>query len=119
MKLMQMADNILAKIEELGKESLNLDGYARDKALALTKYECKIAKTVMELKNGVSLKIDGETITNPPVSIMEKIAKGYCYKEKLSAELAESTYKNCNTRIEILKAQLNGYQSINKHLSEV
>ena len=119
MKLMQMADNIKAKIQQLEDEGKQLDTLARDKATSLTNYECELAKTVMKLKNGVSLEIEGETIINPPVSIMEKIAKGYCYKERLKAELAESSYKNCNTRIEILKAQLNGYQSINKHLSEV
>ena len=118
MKLLQMADNILTKIDELELEGKRLDKLAIEKATALTRYECSVAKTLIQLKNGVSMVIDGDTISNPPVSIMDKIVKGACYKSKLEADVAESNYKNCITKIDILKAQLCGYQSINKHLSE-
>ena len=57
-------------------------------------------------------------IKNPPTTIIEKVAKGICWKECLEKDLAETQYKVNLEKADIIKAQLNGYQSINRYLSE-
>jgi len=49
---------------------------------------------------------------------MEKIAKGICYQEKLNMELAEAQYKNAIVGMSAIQAELNGFQSIYRHLEQ-
>ena len=94
MDIVNIAQNIQEKIKtlELGRELLK--ERAEEKAEAIANYEKQIALTLIKLKNGVEFELDGEKIVNPLGSVLEKIAKGICYKEKLSMELAEAQYKN-------------------------
>ena len=89
---------------------------AKARAETISNYERQISVTIIKLKNGVRFEVDGEEIQNPPVTIIEKIAKGICYESKLDMELAEGEYKSLITNIETVKAELNGLQSINRHL---
>jgi len=80
---------------------------AKKKADSMAIYEKAIACETLDLKS------------TQPISIIEKLAKGKCADLKASADLAESMYKNCLKIIDITEAQLNGYQSIGRYLSEV
>ena len=73
---------------------------------------------LIQLKNGKEFEFEGEKIKSPPASIMEKIAKGICFQEKLNMELAEAQYKNAIVGMSAIQAELNGYQSIYKHLEQ-
>ena len=64
------------------------------------------------------MDIEGEVIKDPPATALEKIAKGICYKEKLEMDKADAEYKSLITYIDIVESQLNGWQSINRYLSE-
>ena len=86
------------------------------KSKAIANYDKALALTIVKLRNGVEMEFEGQKILNPPVTIMEKIAKGICWKERLELEEAEGEYKSLITNIETVKAELNGLQSINKHL---
>lgn len=77
-------------------------------------YERAMAITMINLKNGVELELDGEKIKNPGATMTEKIARGICFQEKIDMELAEAELKGLMKKIDIVMAQLNGYQSINK-----
>lgn len=104
------------KLLELGRKEL--EPRAQRKATSIGEYDRKIAGVVMKLKNGVSFVFDGETIKDPPVTIIEKIAKGICFQEKINMELAEAQYKNVIEGIKAIEAELNGLQSMRKNIGE-
>ena len=118
MEIVQVARKIEEKINtlELGRDLLKTK--ATEKAESIAEYEKMIAVTIIKLKNGAEFELDGHKVKNPQVTIMEKIAKGICYQEKLDMELAEANYKNAIVGMTALQAELNGYQSIFKHLEE-
>ena len=118
MELYAVATKIEEKIKtlEMGREILK--DHAKNKALAIANYDKVIAITIIKLKNGVEFDLDGNKVKNPLATITEKIAKGICYQERLDAELAEAEYKNGIVGMSAIQAELNGYQSIFRHLEE-
>jgi len=118
MDVIKTAKSILEKIEELEDLKKSIIPLARDRVTKEVCYEKTIGKTLISLKNGGEHKIDGEVVINPPVSIMDKLAKAICWEEKLSMDTAIEKSKANDKIIEIVKAQLNAYQSVNKHLDQ-
>ena len=112
-KLIEEKINLL----EEGRRRLETDAFARAEQSAL--YDKALAKIIIRLKNGDMIEFDGEKIQNPPATILEKIAKGICFQERLNADLAEATYKNTLVKIETIQAQLNAYQSLYKSQIEI
>lgn len=119
MDLLKVAKLINLKIEELEKLKSDLEPLARDKALKMAQYDLVLAKTIITLRSGVSVEMEGIAVKEESVSLMDKLAKGVIWKEKMEMDLSESLYKNCIKKIDITEAQLNGFQSINRYLSEV
>jgi len=119
MELTQMSQLIEQKIKQMDAVDGILDILAEQKSSATGLYELALAKKIIQLKNGIEFNIDGEKVQNPPTTIIEKIAKGLCYSESIHKDLCESKYKNAITRIDMLKSQLNGYQSINRYMKEI
>lgn len=106
------------KIKLIEEDTLALEQLAINKAQTLSIYEKAVGLTIMQLKNGGSVEVDGVSITNPPATIAERIARAACWQECLEKEKAEALYKAAITRISSRSAQLNGYQSMNRYLSE-
>ena len=107
---------IQEKITLMERERPKLDTLAREKAVYAANYDKAIAITIMKLNAGKVMDIEGETIKDPAKSIMEKLAKGICYQERLDMDVAEANYKSQVQKLDCVKAELNGYQSINRHL---
>lgn len=118
MELIKLAEKMQALITDLSSLRTGLRVYAKTKAESISTYEKNVALTIIKLRNGIELELDGEKIVNPPTTITEKIARGICYMEKLKAEESEAMYKALIVNIETIKAQLNGYQSIIRYLEE-
>ena len=106
MELTQVSQKIGEKIEELEGFKKTLPLLAQEKAETMAMYERAMASETVTL------------IPNHAISVIEKIARGRCADLRCKADLAESAYKNCLKIIDITEAQLNGYQSINRYLSE-
>lgn len=104
------------KLLDTGREEIKQR--AKHKAETIAEYDKVLTTTIIKLRNGVTLEIEGEKISNPPATLVEKIAKGYVWRERLEMETAESEYKNAVMGMSALEAQLNGYQSIFRHLDE-
>ena len=119
MELQVVAQEISKKIKLLEEGRNILAVKAHNKANTIAEYDKAFAITIIKLNNGVEFDIDGNKVQNPKTSIMEKIAKGLCWKERLDMELADAEYKNAISSLDCLKTELNGYQSINRHLSEI
>jgi hypothetical protein len=119
MEPLKLATMIEGKIKELEKGRKSLQERATKKATSCAVYEKEIAKVLIQLKNGVEFDVYGLKVVNPPATIMEKIAKGICFEEKLAMELGEAEYKNAIVGMSAIEAELNGLQSINRHLEEI
>ncbi len=114
--IIKYKDTIEKVIEELGKCRRELETKGREKAIALSNYDRRIAITIVSLRDGDLLKIGEREIKQLPVSVMEKVAKGICRDDRLAMDVAESGYKACITNIQVLMVQLSAYQSIYRHL---
>lgn len=116
MELGQAAERIQAIISEIGKCRREIEAKGKARASAIRVYDMKLAIALATLRNADTYELGGKTYKAPPVSIAEKIAKGLVAQEREAMELAESGYKACISNLEALKAQLNGYQSIFRHM---
>jgi len=108
MEIIEIAKKIEEKIKLLEKGRQTLAIKAKEKAEAIAEYDKKMAKTIIQMKN-----------EGMPITLIERIAKGICWKEKLTKELAEAEYKNATVKMEAVMAELNGYQSINRYLEKI
>lgn len=118
MEVVQVKDCIEKLIVEIGRCRRDIEAKGNARAAAIKTYDMKLAITLATLRNSENYELAGKTYKSPPVSIMEKIAKGICADEREKMEIAESGYRACLDNLRALLAQANCYQSIYRHLSE-
>lgn len=109
----QKIDQMIQQIEEL---ICTIDEMATDKSNGIANYDRELAITILRLKNKDITEFEGNKIDNLPATILPIIAKGIIYKAAFDKEIGDAGYKAIITKIEARKSQLNGLQSINKHL---
>lgn len=114
--IITIAEQITKKNQEIDLIRREIRQRGEDKATTESEYDKVIAVTLIKLKNGYAFELDGNTIQNPATTIMEKLAKGICWHEKLNMEKADANYKSIISNLEAAKSQLNALQSLNKHL---
>jgi len=102
-----IAEQIQTKIDLLEKMRDQIKSRATAKALSLSEYDRALAVSMIKLRS------EGN-----PVTIVEKLAKGECYEERYNFELADGLYKSLISNMNCVQSELNGLQSINRHLSE-
>jgi hypothetical protein len=118
MEIQTLSLQMQKRIKALETARNEISQLAKRKAVTSAAYDKKLATVIIKLKNGETMSLDGNTISSPPVSIIDKTAKGLCWEQKLDMDTAEALYKSKISEIECIKAELNGFQSINRHLSE-
>jgi len=91
---------------------------AVSKARAIGAYDRALAVTIVKLKNGVEMEMDGVKVLNPQTTIVEKIARGICFIEKINMEEADALYKAEISNMEAIKSELNGLQSLNRYIKD-
>ena len=96
-------------ISEIGHCRREIETKGNARAHAISNYDKQLKIAIVTLRESGKF----------PATLIEKIAKGVCSDHRLTLELAEVGYKACISNLEALKAQLNGYQSIYKHLDSV
>ena len=106
-------------IKQLETAKKHIKERSEKKAEASAQYDKAVASVLIGLRNGKAYELDGVAISEPPASIMDKVARGICWQEKLNMDLAEAEYKSLITGIELTQSQLMGWQSIFKYQSEV
>lgn len=111
-----IAELILKKIILLEETRDRLDHFSKQKALASAEYDKQLAIVLVKLSNGVEMEVGGERIQKPPASTSEKIAKGIVSQLKFEMDIAENNYKSLITKLECIKQELCGYQSVNRYL---
>lgn len=119
MEVLEVSQEIEKRIKLLEQARLQLAERASSKAVAIADYDRVLAITLIKLRNGVEMAFEGHRIKNIPVTIMEKIAKGMCYDERLLLEESIASYGVAASGINSLQAELNGFQSIYRHLEKI
>ena len=80
-------------------------------------YKKKMAVTLMKLKNGVEMELDGEIIENPPATIMIKIAEGICADEGMAMGVAANSWRLSLENLKNIQTQITALQSLLKQYS--
>ena len=106
MEVVKVAQAIQGLIIEIGKCRREIEAKGRARAKAISEYDKRLGIAIITLRD------EGKF----PATLIEKIARKICAPEVEQREIAESAYKACISNLEALKAQLNGYQSIFRHL---
>ncbi len=106
MEIIEVKDCIERIIAEIGKSRREIEAKGLEKARTLALYDVKLGGAIQVLREEAKF----------PATLIEKIAKKICGDDRKAMEEADVLYKACISNLEALKAQLNGYQSIYKHL---
>ena len=109
MDLMKCKSIIEKIVAEIGNSRREIETKGNIRAKAISNYDKQLKIAI------VTLKEQGKF----PATLIEKIAKGVCSDHREQLELAEVGYKACISNLQALMAQLNGYQSIYRHLDSV
>lgn len=115
-------NEIREKIAEIKQARKRIFAAATEKAESISNYDRAIAITVLKLKNRLITEMadpeTGEVINIPqlPATTLPLIAKGICWMHSGRKEEAEAMYKAILSNLDAIKAELNGLQSISKHL---
>jgi hypothetical protein len=116
---LEVAELIREKIEELKTERLKIFEAAEEKSQSTSDYDRAMALGYIKVKNKKITQLDGEPIGEVVQSNLPLIVKGVCWEECLYKERGENGYKAILSNIEAIKAELNGLQSINRHLDSL
>lgn len=116
MNLINIADEIMKKNKDIDKIRADIRQRGENKAKTIATYEKTMSLTIIKLKNGETFELDGNAISNPQTTILEKIAKGICWETKLEMETADALYRSATTNLQAVIAQLNSLQSLFRHL---
>jgi hypothetical protein len=117
MDIISVQEEITRKIQllEIGRKLVR--ERAVKKAEAIANYEKVVALTIMQLKMGRTFELDGVTVGGQmAANLLEKLAKGICWQERLETERADGEYKAAVVGIESVISELNGWQSIFRRL---
>lgn len=114
--IVEIANRIQNRIGLLQQLRAKIDIAASEKAITAANYDKELAITLIKLKNGVMMELDGNKIQDVPATTAEKISKGICFQQKMDMDMADNKYKAIIVKLETIQAELNGYQSINRYL---
>ena len=105
MDIIKVAESMEFAIAALGGEGQKASGLINAKATAMAEYDKQLGMSIGAMK-----------ATGMAISIIDKSAKGEVSKFLYDKIIAEESLKAHYSRMEQLKAQLNGLQSINRYL---
>ena len=117
MDIVTTSKNIEAKIKKLDQAPEKLMERAKEAAATEAEYEKRMAITIARLENGETFVVEGTEIKDAGMGVRKEKAKGICWETKMKMIEAQLMYKASVKNADIICAQLNGWQSINRHLS--
>ena len=102
---MNIANEIRNKIDALEKVRGVIKERGENKARMLAEYDKTMAIEIIQLK------MDGQSVT-----LIDKIARGNCYRQKLDMETADAMLKSATTNLQALIVEITALQSLLRHL---
>ncbi len=106
-------------IELLDKGRKVIDETSNNLAIKRAEYSRDLAVTLLKLRNKKIPTFESEPIGELPATVMPKIAAGIVWESELAMEEAEGAYKAAVSKIDSIRAKLNGYQSIFRNLDSI
>jgi hypothetical protein len=117
--ILDVANEIRIKINAIKDLRSKCKEYADNKANKTAIYDKQMAVTIIQLKNGKEFQFENEIIKEPVNTLIDKIARGICWKDKLEMDKAEGEWRALLSNIECAQTELMGLQSIFKYLDKV
>lgn len=118
MEVVKIASKIQTCLNLLEAYRQKVHALGDRKAQAIAEYEKTLAVTILKLKNNRIAEYEGQPVDSLPASLLEKVARGICWKQKLEVETSEALYKNAVATVQALQAELSAYQTLFNHLEE-
>ena len=106
-------------ISAIGEERRRLDDLAEHKARTKATWKKTRTTTMVSLRGGMTFDIGDVKVGYKSESNLRSDAEGIISELEYDMDVAESAYKNCIVNLDCLRAQLNGKQSINRHLDNL
>ena len=116
MEPITIAQKIQERIDEIDMYKNIIFEAATKKAKTKKEYAKACVLTKLQLKNGTIDTWEGEKVGKINQSAADSMAKEMNYQLLFEAEEADAHYKSVIVCIESTVAQMNGLQSINRHL---
>ena len=119
MDVYEISKEIRAKVKLLETGRNLMKERSKLKAETMAEYEKEIAITILKLRNGVEMKFEGQVIVKTPVTVLDKIAKGICWRERLAMDMADNEFRAAIIGMKAIETEMTGLQSINKYFDKV
>jgi hypothetical protein len=120
MDILKVADEIEKKIKESEAIRKAIRERIELSAVATANYDKAIGLTMIKLSSGQVQQIeDGESVVETGHVIpsnFDKIARAVCWRERLEMEKADGLLKSAIKNLDAVASELNGWQSIYRHL---
>ena len=108
----------IAELSDIIEELVDkLDVSATDKAQAKADHAKEKGLVLLRIKNKVLTEWEGLDLTKLTAGEREIVSEAICWEQVLEKDATDNLYKALITKIDARKAQMNGYQSINKVLN--
>lgn len=104
--IMKVSQDITDKIRLLEHGRDGLEPLAREKARTIANYDKVLRIAILKLKDSGKY----------PATLIEKLAKGECNKERGEMELADALLKIQIVKMNAVQAEQSGHQSVYRHL---
>ena len=108
MEPVEVARQIETCIRAIGEEGKLSPDLIEGRAMAIRDYDKALSIEEVKLRDD-----------KVPATMVKDVARGNISEARYKLEIAEGSYKAHFSRLDCLKAQLNGLQSINRHLSVI
>ena len=118
-EIIDVSQAILEKIDEIEKLKKTHKDIIDRASEAMSSYDRELALTIVRLRNGVAIPIGDEIVKDPPALLIERLAKGIVWEKKLESDRLQGYLSGIKSNLMATQAQLNGLQSINRHLSDI
>jgi len=118
LEVTNVAERINEKVLLLENRRADLKPAAAKMAATKADHKRALATVLIKLKNGQTFTLEGQDIKDPPATITKSIAEGICWAEQLRMDAAKTEYEIVKDKLDIVCAELNGLQSIYRHLDE-
>ena len=120
MDLIKIAEEIQSKNREIDSIRGVIKERGEQAAVAEAEYEKKLAVTLLKMRNDEEFIFEGVDISqkNVPANILEKYARGVCWKEKLEKEKAAALFKSAQINMNAAVTQMTALQSLFRYLKE-
>lgn len=110
------ADKIEQKIAELEQIRQGIFDAATRKAMAISEFSKRVSIRELQLKHGLIEKWEDVPVGPIAASTAHKLAEGMEWDAMLEKEESEHTYKAIIATMDSIRAEMNGLQSINRHI---